>query len=219
MAGPDDGSLDLQGMTFDERSQVLRAYYVPHVHRPDGFYDCTIRDTYAIVRFDINNGDIEAFCVKNMPNKHAEKTVIAKLEAALTDRRRSTDITELRVYIYLNYSPCNQGCCEALIKFKADEEQKQVMVMMYVTFANFYNVNRPRCVADNCQHYQSHPVDPDVDTDNQTGLRALNRADIRLRTFTPADWKCVDNVLFEGTRDDEDERVRQDLDRILGEGQ
>lgn len=220
MARHGDGSLDLQRMRFHERSQVLRAYCAPHVHNVD-FYELTIRDTYAIVRFAINNGDSETFCVKNSTGKHAERIVIEKLEAVLTERRTSTPITELRVEIYLNYSPCNQGCCKALIKFKVDQKQKKVKVDMKVIFANLYNVNRPRCITNGCAHYQSHPVDPDVDIQNRTGLKDLHNANIRLRTFTPDDWNFVANALSVAKRDVEDGRVRDDLDMILSsqEGQ
>ena len=69
MAGPDDGILDLQHMTFDERSKVFRAYYTPHVHRPDGFYDCTIHKTYAIVILAIDEGGDEEKKAKKKERK------------------------------------------------------------------------------------------------------------------------------------------------------
>ena len=278
MAGPDDGILDLQRMIFDKRSKVFRAYYAPHVHRPNGFYNYTIRETYAIVSLAIDEGGDQAttkksydeggdeeekkktdeggdeeeatdeggdeeeeaigelFCVTNIKGTHAERIVIKKLEGALNLRSPSTT-KHVRVKIYMNYSPCNQeGCCDALIQFKADQERKKVKVNLEVIVANLYNINRPRCVEDNCQHFTSRPVSHTTHDQNQEGLRDLNRENILLRTFTTADWKFVAKVLSRGdpeeertlmdskqtnepTRDVEDGRVRDDLDRILQEGQ
>ena len=220
MAGIDEGSLDLQSMKFDERYKVFRAYYAPQVHNVD-FYELRIKETYAIVSFAINSEASETFCEKNISGTHAEVLVIRKLEAAVSRSRGSTSITQLRVEIYLNYSPCDEkGCCKALIKFKADQRKKIEKVNMKVIFANLYNVNRPRCVADNCQHHLSHPVGSRVDIQNQKGLQALNNANIRLRTFTTDDWNFVANALSVAKRDVEDKRVREDLDEILSsEGQ
>ena len=172
----------------------------------------------------------EMFCVTNIEGTHAERIVIRRLEHA------PSTTTQVRVKIYLNYSPCKQErCCNALIQFTADQERK---VKLEVIFANLYNINRPRCVEDNCQHYTSHSVSPTTHDPNQEGLRDLKKAKILLRTFTTADWKFVAKVLSRGdpeeertlmdskqtnepARDVEDGRVRDDLDRILGvqEGQ
>ena len=372
MAGADDGIFDPQHMTFDEKTEVFKGYYVPLVHKHDGFYNCTIHRTYAIVILSIDDGGDqeeatdeggdqqgatdeggdqqgatdeggdqqgatdeggdqegptdeggdqegptdeggdqeeatdesgdqqgatdeggdqqgatdeggdqegptdeagdqegptdeggdqeeatderadqqgatdeggdqeeatdETFCVTNISAKHAELIIIERLkerlEGALTERPPSTT-TQVRVKIYQNYSPCNQkGCCDALVKFKAEQERQKVKVNMEVIFANLYNVNRPGCVASKCRHLGC-AVNPVVNTKNQDGLKDLKKAKILLRTFTKADWKFVAKVLFRGNpeeedgieckeidepkRDDEDERMRKDLEVIVGD--
>ena len=213
-------------------SEAFNAYYRPHVHKPN-YYDCTVRETHAIVSYALDGEDSKTFRVNNVPGKHAECIVIEKLEGILEEKRKSTSPTKMTVHVYQNYSPCNtSGCCDALLKFESDQKKGKPDVTMEVIFASLYNINRPKCDEERCGHSygrKSYRVDDEISSKNKEGLEALNQ-EIGIRTFTKDDWTLVANALStnnpttllaqkkedEPTRHVEDKRMKEDLDIIIG---
>ena len=228
--------------TLAKSPVAFEAYYRPLVHKErDGrpFYDCTVRDTYAVVSYAFDEEDSKTFCVKNIPKnkdaegKHAEIIVIEKLQGMLEEKRKSTSPTKMTVHVYQNYSPCNtSGCCDTLLDFKSDQKEGGTDVTMEVIFANLYNINRRYCVSKGCEHYKKFPVKAETNDENKKGLQDL-KEQIGIRTFTRDDWNFVANVLSENktekkdellaekekgepTRDAEDKRMKEDLADIIG---
>ena len=228
--------------TLAKSPVAFEAYYRPLVHKERDrrpFYDCTVRDTYAVVSYAFDEEDSKTFCVKNIPKnesvpgKHAEIILIEKLQGMLEEKRKSTSPTKMTVHVYQNYSPCNtSGCCYALLKFKSDQKKGGTDVTMEVIFASLYNINRPKCDEERCGHSygrKSYRVDDEISSKNKEGLEALNQ-EIGIRTFTKDDWTLVANALStnnpttllaqkkedEPTRHVEDKRMKEDLADIIG---
>lgn len=187
----------------------------------DGYKD------YKIIK---NNG-------KGARNKHAEmcfideiSEVVRKTSMSKSNKCKGTGGPKLLcIMIYINNSPCSD-CTKKLITFL--EENKQVSLRFYVT--NLYNIRRKSCKSSNEDHINK--VKESDHKANSKGLKNLmQHKRCKIMAFTKDVWKkllhivavskrCKKQLLNDydkktkgndRSRKDEDEYIKDDLDRIL----